>query len=226
MNKIVTTIIVVVFAAALSGWMWWHWRTPATEPAVEAVISETEQNKEESEATMTATTTDDKILLVYFSRTNNTDEVAQFLQTLVPTANVLRLEVAEPYPESYQETLTRVQAEIAEGARPALTNLPTEIDEYQTIILGSPIWYGSISLPVMTFLDNFDWNGKTILPFITHGGGGAGTSMTALAEAAVGATIGEPLVIADTDLESIPTVAPIWLEATGLTTVTTNVDEF
>ena len=79
--------------------------------------------------------------------------------------------------------------------RPQLTGCVDNMDEYDTIILGYPNWWASIPMPIASFLEKYDFSGKRIIPFCSHGGGRFGQSLTAIAKLALDADIGEGLSV-------------------------------
>lgn len=118
-----------------------------------------------------------KTLVVYFSKTNTTKGVAEKIQELTG-ADIFEIERKEPYPDAYTPTTEVAQEEKNNNARPELaTYLPDEVmAEYDTIILGFPIWWYDLPMPVWTFLEEYDLSGKTIIPFFSHNGSSSGAS--------------------------------------------------
>ena len=127
------------------------------------------------------------------SKVRNTATVAQWIAKHAG-ATLFVLEMAEPYPEPYFSTLKAAYKDFKAGTLPALKDIP-DLDGYDVVFLGSPIWYGTYAMPVGTFLKANPLAGKTIAPFCTHGGGGAGRFAADLQKACPGAKLLEPLVI-------------------------------
>lgn len=124
-----------------------------------------------------------KILIAYFTRTNNTEKIAEMIQEYTK-GDIFKIEVLNPYPEAYRATTDQAKKELESGYLPPLKSKIENLDSYDTIFIGYPIWWGTVPTPMRTFLSENDLSGKTIIPFCTHGGGGAGTStadLTALA---------------------------------------------
>ena len=90
----------------------------------------------------------------------------------VEGAESYEIEVKKPYPDQYSETLDLVREQMRKGQLPEIVEDGPDFSEFTTILLGSPIWCGHASRPVMAFLEKYDLSGKVILPFATHGGGG------------------------------------------------------
>jgi flavodoxin len=111
-----------------------------------------------------------KILVAYFSWSGNTRTVAQQIQSLTD-ADIFEIKPAKPYPEDYNECVTQAKKEIDEGYKPELNGRAENISQYDIIFVGSPNWWGTIAPPVATFLTSYNFSGKTIIPFCTHGSG-------------------------------------------------------
>ena len=136
-----------------------------------------------------------KAAVVCYTQSNvrNTATVAQWIAKHAG-ATLFVLEMAEPYPEPYFSTLKAAYKDFKAGTLPALKDIP-DLDGYDVVFLGSPIWYGTYAMPVGTFLKANPLAGKTVAPFCTHGGGGAGRFAADLQKACPGAKLLEPLVI-------------------------------
>ncbi len=131
-----------------------------------------------------------KILVVYFSNTGNTENIAESIVSAMG-ADVYEIEAVEPYTDedlNYNDSSTRATVEQGDPtARPEIGNLLESIDEYDTIYLGYPIWWGQAPKIIYTFLESYDFTGKTIIPFCTSGSSGIGSSDDNLHSAASGA---------------------------------------
>ena len=136
---------------------------------------------------MAATGFAQKKLVLYFSETNTTKQVAQALQKQLslPDKDVYAIELVEPYTGNMQETMQRAQRE----KQPALKPLKAKIADYDIIFLGYPIWSGTYALPISSLLQQEDFAGKTIVPFCTFGSGGLESSTADLIMALPKATI-------------------------------------
>lgn len=126
-------------------------------------------------------------LIIYFSRTGTTENVARQIQSLTG-ADIVELEAEEPYPESYQETLSRAEREYDSNSRPAVRTT-VDLDGYDTIFIGYPIWYGAAPRVILTFLESSDLSGKTIIPFATSGGSGIAVSVNEIRSSSAGANV-------------------------------------
>ena len=85
--------------------------------------------------------------------------------------------VAEPYSSDYDECLDRAADEKADNARPALTSSVNHFEDYDIVFLGFPNWWYTLPMPVLSFMEQYDWFGKTVVPFVTHGTGGLASTM-------------------------------------------------
>ncbi|MDR2083817.1 MAG: NAD(P)H-dependent oxidoreductase [Bacteroidales bacterium] len=112
-----------------------------------------------------------KTLVVYYSRTGNTEAMAKQIQTLTK-ADIFRIETVNAYPEGYHETTDVAKEEKNNNVRPEIKGKVENINQYDTVFVGFPIWWGTYPMAIATFLDNYNLENKTIIPFCTHGGGG------------------------------------------------------
>ena len=105
--------------------------------------------------------TNDKTLVVYYSWSGNTRQLANAIAKELDTY-IYEIEVKKPYPDQYSETLDLVREQMRKGQLPEIVEDGPDFSEFSTILLGSPIWCGHASRPVMAFLEKYD----------SHGGGG------------------------------------------------------
>lgn len=118
-----------------------------------------------------------KTLVVYYSRSGNTEAMANQIQKLTG-ADIVRIETVKTYPEEYKETTEIAKEELNKNARPAIKGKVDNINQYETIFIGFPIWWGTHPMVIATFLESYNLDGKTIIPFCTHGGGGVEKGFT------------------------------------------------
>lgn len=156
-----------------------------------------------------------KILIVYFSWGGNTRGIAQEIQSQTG-ADIYEIELTDPYSTDYNTVLMEAQEDQHNQARPEIANLPESIDGYDIILLGYPNWWASIPMPIATFLESYDFSGKTIIPFCSHGGGRFGQSLTAIAKLAPEAEMGEGLAINYSGGTSMPDDVALWLMTNGI----------
>ena len=122
---------------------------------------------------------DKKVLIAYYSLSGNTKDVAEAIRSKTGGAP-FRIETVQSYPEEYRATTAQAKREINEGFRPELKGKIDNIAQYDIIFIGSPNWWGTIAPAVSSFLADYDLKGKTVIPFITHGGGGVQNTITDL----------------------------------------------
>lgn len=155
------------------------------------------------------------VLIAYFSWGGNTRGIAEEIQAQTG-ADLFEIELVTPYSTDYNTVLDQAQQDQNEQARPELSTHVEDMEQYDTIILGYPNWWASIPMPVASFLEEYDFSGKTILPFCSHGGGRFGQSLTAIAKLVPDATLMEGLAISYSGGSSMPDDVAAWLEQNGL----------
>ncbi len=139
-----------------------------------------------------------KILVAFFSRTGenyavgrieqgNTHIVAELIASATG-GTLFRIEPATPYPDDYRACTEVAQREKRSKARPALVG-EIAAEEYDVIFLGYPNWWGDLPMPVYTFLERHDWQGKVVIPFCTHEGSGLSDTENRLRTACRGASV-------------------------------------
>lgn len=173
------------------------------------------------------------VLLVYFSRagenhwsgdgrvvieTGNTEVVAGYIADALG-CDALKIEPANPYPFGYEETVARNVEERNAGTRPAIANLAElpDVDGYDTILLGCGIWGSSCPMIVRTFLDRYDFSGKTIVPFTTYAMSGLGNVVSVYRESCPDANISEGgLAVSELKVNEAEPAIGEWLSSLGL----------
>lgn len=157
----------------------------------------------------------ENMLIAYFSWGGNTRGIAEEIQRQTG-AKLFEIQLIEPYSTDYNTVLEQAQQDQNEQARPALSTHVENMEQYDTIILGYPNWWASIPMPVASFLEEYDFSGKTILPFCSHGGGGLGQSQTAIAKLVPNAALAEGLAINYSGGSSMPDDVAAWLAENGI----------
>ena len=114
-----------------------------------------------------------KILIVYYSFSNTTRSLAEDI-AIITDGDIRELISEKPYSFSYNGATKEVRNEIERGYCPKLLSGNEPIDDYEYIFIGTPNWFKSFAPPILSFLRSVNLNGKTIIPFCTHGGGGFG----------------------------------------------------
>lgn len=119
--------------------------------------------------------TSQEILIVYLSRTGNTEAVAEIIHKKVG-GDLVALELVTPYPEHYQTTVDQVARENATGYLPPLKTTIDSMEKYDVVFVGFPTWGMQLPPPMKSFLNDYDLSGKTVVPFNTNAGYGVGSS--------------------------------------------------
>lgn len=165
---------------------------PTTQQEQTAEISTTKEDKTAPEVTETNNSptealksTESNTLVVYFSRTGNTEKIAEYLIELTDADSYV-IEAAVPYTDEdieYNNASCRANLEQNDkSVRPEIADPISSIDSYDTIFLGYPIWWGQEPRIIDTFLESYNFSDKTIIPFCTSGSSGIGTSEKNISE--------------------------------------------
>ena len=154
------------------------------------------------------------VLIVYFSQTGNTETVANIIHDNVG-GDIVKLETTEAYPSDYDELVDYAHQEQQEDARPELSTVIENIEQYDTIFLGYPNWWGDMPMAIYTFLDTYDLSGKTIAPFITHGGSGLSGTPENIQEEELNASVTEGLAIDGDEASDSSEGVVEWLNSLG-----------
>ena len=190
--------------------------TPAptdTEPPAE---EPTENPLEEPAESETPTAGDSSsVLIAYFSWSGNTEQVARIIQQETG-GDLFEIAPATPYTDDYNELLDIAQQEQSDNARPELAGQVENWEQYDTIFIGYPNWWNDAPMAVYTFLESYDWDGKTLIPFNTSASGGFGRSLSGLEESASGAAILEGISFTERTLGDAQSEVTAWLDGLGL----------
>jgi flavodoxin len=171
----------------------------------------------------------EKCLIAYYSREGNnyvsgrivnlpignTEVVAKMIQEMTE-GDVFRIDPVNSYPEDYTETTEVAQKEKRENARPELSSHVENMDSYHVIFLGYPNWWGTMPMPVFTFLEEYNFSGKTIVPFCTHEGSGIGHSEKDIAKLCPKATLLKGLAIHGSRVNVAKQDIASWLSKIGI----------
>lgn len=143
-----------------------------------------------------------KILTLYFSMTGQTwadggvvdlkkgftNIAAEYIQEAVG-GDLFQIEQTRKYSSDHFTMINEAKEEYQKKERPAIKAFCDNLDDYDTVFLGFPNWWGTLPMPVLTFVEHYDWTGKRIIPFVTSGGSGFGRSLQDLKASAHGAEI-------------------------------------
>ncbi|MBQ6333422.1 MAG: flavodoxin [Clostridia bacterium] len=170
-----------------------------------------------------------KTLIAFFSRADenyfggamryieigNTEIAVQMINEIIG-ADVFKIEMKMPYAKEYMTCINEAKADLQKKARPQLVTIPDSIDGYDTVILGYPNYWGTMPMAVFTFLEAFDFSGKTILPLCTNEGSGMGVSERDIRKACPGAVLKLGLPLNGSRISSAKPQIEKWLKANGL----------
>ena len=170
-----------------------------------------------------------KTLIAFFSRADenyfggamryvkvgNTEIVCDFIKDMIP-ADSFKIEMKNPYSPVYMTCIEQAKKDLREKARPELVSLPDSIDDYDAIVLAYPNYWGTMPMAVVTFLERFDFSGKTILPLCTNEGSGMGSSERDIKKTCPGAAVRAGLAITGSQAANAKTSVRKWLSVNGL----------
>ena len=170
-----------------------------------------------------------KTLIAFFSRADenyfggamryvkvgNTEIVCGLIKELIPS-DTFRIEMKDPYSPVYMTCIEEAKKDLREKARPELVSMPDSIEEYDTVILAYPNYWGTMPMAVFTFLEAFDFTGKTILPLCTNEGSGMGVSERDIRKTCPNADVRKGLSITGSKAADSKAGVQKWLSANGL----------
>ena len=170
-----------------------------------------------------------KTLIAFFSRADenyfggamryvkvgNTEIVVNQMKELID-ADTFKIEMVNPYSPVYMTCIDEAKKDLRENARPELSNYLDSIDEYDTIVLAYPNYWGTFPMAVATFLERYDFTGKTVLPLCTNEGSGMGSSERDVKKYANGADVRPGLAITGSQAANAKTAVEKWFSANGL----------
>ncbi len=110
-----------------------------------------------------------KSIVIYYSHGGNTRRTAEMIQKQLD-ADIAEIETAKPYTGSYDHVVDQGQREVNSGFMPKIKPLEVELGQYDTVVLGTPVWWYTFAPAMKTFLNNADLSGKQVYPFATNGG--------------------------------------------------------
>ncbi len=169
-----------------------------------------------------------KSLIAYYSRKGdnyvggnivnlpigNTEVIAKKIQN-VTSSDLFQIETVKAYPTDYTETTNIAKIEYRENARPELVSALADFESYDVIYLGYPNWWGTMPMAVFTFLESYDFSGKTIIPFCTHEGSEMGNSERDIIRLSPGANVLPGLSIVGSRVQDADKAVKDWLFQKG-----------
>ncbi len=166
----------------------------AEENSAETVADDTvpmdNSSAEDEKDTEVSETQENRVLVAYFSATNTTKGVAEHIANGL-NADIYEITPEEPYTDAdlnYNDNNSRSSIEMNDpGSRPAISGSVENMEQYDIVFIGYPIWWGDAPRIVSTFVEGYDFSGKTIVPFCTSGSSGIGSSAANLEQLTSGA---------------------------------------
>lgn len=150
----------------------------------------------------------------------NTEYVAELIQQTVG-GDLFRIETVEDYPLDHDPLVDQAADEQDADFRPELAAHVENFEQYEYVFLGFPNWWGDMPMAVYSFLEEYDFGAKTIIPFITHGGSGASRTIDTISELQPGALMmGNELVLSRNDVAESEETVVNWAQGLGINAVT------
>lgn len=154
---------------------------------------------------------DDKVLVVYYSKTGNTKVIAEQIRQLTG-GDIVEIEPEKAYPDDYRQLTELAKKEISEGLKPALKTKVENFKDYDIVFVGSPCWWGTVASPVASFLSENDFTGKKVVPFMTHGGSGLGHSVADIKKIIPDASVIDGKAFWGNDVENAGEEVSVWVK--------------
>jgi len=145
----------------------------------------------------------------------NTEVMARMITDLID-CDVYRIEAADPYPAAYDAAVDRNGREQRADARPAIANPLDSIEQYDTVLIGSPIWNVRTPMIMSTIAESHDFTGKKVLPFVTYAVSGLGRAAENYAAACPGAQIDAGLAVQGEEVRDHSADVENWLRVAQL----------
>lgn len=152
-----------------------------------------------------------KPLVVYFSTSGNTRQIAEMIKNDTG-ADIVEIETVENYPTNYEELTQYAKKQLQDNERPAIKTKVPNLDDYGIIYLGFPNWWSSMPMPVYTFVEQNGLNGRTIAPFMTHGGGNLGHAIEDLKKLVPDSKVLKPFSVSGSRISRAQADVKKWLE--------------
>ena len=156
-----------------------------------------------------------------YAKVGNTEIVVNGMKEMIEEEarteiDTFKIEMKDPYSPVYMTCIDEAKKDLRAKARPALVSLPDSIDEYDTVILAYPNYWGTMPMAVFTFLESFDFSGKTILPLCTNEGSGMGGSERDIKKTCPGATVKSGLSVTGSEAANSAGRVKKWLASNGV----------
>ena len=164
-----------------------------------------------------------KVLILYFSRKGenywngsvrdlakgNTEIVAEFIQKAVG-GDLFKVDTVKPYASDYYACMEEAKKELQDQARPEIKQPLDRLDEYDTIFVCGPCWWGTYPMAIFAQLERLDFSGKRVMPVMTHEGSGLGNCERDLKRLCAGASVGKGLAVHGAEAAESESVVAAW----------------
>ena len=222
-KKFIETVFTLVTASALA-----TCGDPTPAGSSPAEDTEPDSSKTDDPAQTEQTAAGSGMLVAYFSlageqynvgviEEGNTSIIAHMIAEQTG-ADLFEIKPETPYPTTYQGLLDVTRQEMDRNARPEIADTVDDMDAYDTIFIGYPIWWGDMPRILCNFLESYDLSGKTIVPFCTHGGSGLSRTESTIADITGGTMkdgLAIPGVTAQNDRDAARSKVAEWLKDGG-----------
>lgn len=214
MNKKVLVLIIVLVVLVLIGGGIYLFTRDSEENNEKSPVNNNNNNVN-NENNNNNETDELSTLVVYFSNSGNTEILANFIHNYVG-GDIVALEPTVAYPEDYNDLLDVAQEEQQSDARPEFNDLNIDIEDYDTIFIGYPNWWGDMPMIIYTFFDTYDLSGKTIAPFNTSGGSGLSRTVGTIRELEPDATVTDGFTVLGDNVNRAMSDVEEWIDSLGL----------
>ncbi|WP_176013969.1 flavodoxin [Victivallis sp. Marseille-Q1083] len=161
--------------------------------------------------TVKATAEPGKILVAYYSYSGNTRFAAEQIQKATG-GELFEIKPVSAYPADYDACVERAKKEINAGTKPELAEKVKDFSQYEVIFVGTPNWWSTMAPPVLSFLSGYDFSGKVIIPFVTHGGGGMARCKKDMQKACPKASFGKGGAFSGRSIKSSEAALTKWVD--------------
>ncbi|MBN2266873.1 MAG: hypothetical protein JW725_00835 [Candidatus Babeliaceae bacterium] len=151
-----------------------------------------------------------EILIAYFSHSGNTREIANQIHKNVG-GDIFEIVTVKPYPSDYNKVVNQARQELKDDYKPELKTKVENMQSYNVVLIGYPNWCSTIPMPVAKFLSEYDFSGKTIVPFCTHEGSRLGRSVIDIAKICPMSNISDGLEIRGSEVRNAQRKVSEWL---------------
>lgn len=151
------------------------------------------------------------VLITYFSHSGNTRVIANQIHELVG-GDIFEIVAIDQYSNDYIEVVRQARKELNDNYKPKLKAKVGSMESYNVVFVGYPVWWGTIPMPVASFLSEYDFSGKKIVPFCTHEGSRLGRSVSNIKELCPNSTVIEGLTVRGSNVKTAESKISEWLQ--------------